>query len=85
MPTLIHHVHLTPQAERTRGQPRAFLARASGAKQASEKLEEWKTLEPWGGSLVRVCVLGGGAVMLFHSCQNWQFSSVFCEFTLGMA
>lgn len=33
MPTLIHHVHLTPQAERTRGQASAFLAQAPGAKQ----------------------------------------------------
>lgn len=28
---------------------------------------------------------GWWAVMLFHSCQNWQFSLVFCGFTLGMA
>ena len=33
MPVLIHHVHLTPQAERMRGQASAILAKASGAKE----------------------------------------------------
>lgn len=87
MPALIHHVHLTPQAERTRGQASAFLAQAPGAKQLIRSLRDGSPWNPgmgvgWetggGGG-------GGGAVMPFHSCQNWQFSSVFCEFTLGMA
>lgn len=41
-----------------------------------------------GGGVGGARAAGGcmvGAVMLLHSCQNWQFSFVFCGFTLGMA
>lgn len=91
-PVLIHHVHLTPQAEHMRGQVNAFTAKAClnlkpngsllksslrGGSPGNPRVGGWECV--WGGNG------GWWAVILLHSCQNWQFSFVFCEFTLGMA
>lgn len=57
MPTLIHHVHLTPQAERTRGQASAVLAQAPGAKQLVRSLRDGSSWNPAMGVGWETCVV----------------------------
>lgn len=98
-PILIHHVHLTSQAEHKRGQVSTFTAKGClnlkpNGILLKSSLKERRLGNPGVGGWVGASAVGVGgvrwgwgrrAVILLHSCQNWQFSFVFCEFTLGMA